>query len=227
MFFVCYTAVMTLLEQYQHFSFDLDGTLVYTVKEYRYPTISRAVLELGGRVQSEHDLDRFWFESGRDRIVRQRFGVQPEKFWQRFQEIDNPQERARHTFVYEDTIATLKILRDAGKKISIITGNRESNARLEMAVLADAPYDYFLPLHENFPSKPHGASLHTVITDLQVTPEETVYVGNSNEDVYYAHNARVDFIYLERGEHLMNIRTPIRARIFSLQQLLQEAPQTG
>ncbi|MFA6511819.1 MAG: HAD-IA family hydrolase [Patescibacteria group bacterium] len=214
---------MKLLDRYTHFSFDLDGTLVHTIPEYRFFVVPKVVEELGGRIIENRDVDRFWFESGRDRIIKQRFGIDPEKFWDCFHKHDNPEERARHTFAYDDAVPTLDALRAAGKAVSIITGAPHYVASLEMEKLTDAPYDYFFSVYDSgFPAKPHPGSMQVALQKIGKTQEETVYIGNSNEDVYYAQNAEVGFIFLERKEHEVAFTGNLVAHIHSLNALLTE-----
>ena len=55
-----------MLKKYKHIAFDLDGTLVHTVPEYRYKIVPEVVSQLGGTIDSVHSIDKFWFEGGRD-----------------------------------------------------------------------------------------------------------------------------------------------------------------
>ncbi len=121
-----------MLEKYKHISFDLDGTLVHTMPEYRHKIVPEVVKELGGVIQNKFSIDKFWFESGRDEMEIQK--------------------------------------------------------------------------------------------KLTIQPNETVYVGNSNEDAYFAKNAGVDFIYLERKEHQFDLRDYAIATIHSLSELFDSLP---
>ena len=59
--------MMGIISKYKHISFDLDGTLVHTIPEYRYRVVPETIKQAGGqRSQSRCAIDRFWFEAGRD-----------------------------------------------------------------------------------------------------------------------------------------------------------------
>lgn len=210
---------MQILKKYTHISFDLDGTLVHTTREYRHTIVPKVVGALGGMVKETHAVDRFWFESGRDEIIRAGFGLDPSRFWELFREMDTPEGRRAHTAAYDDAAPTLRRLKEEKKTLSIITGAPHWVAQMEIAKL-DAPYDYYLPIHDSgFPGKPDPEGFRFVLAKLGIAPEETLYIGNSNEDAYFAKNASVDFIYLERKEHQFDLASYALATIHSLDEL--------
>ncbi len=210
-----------MLNKYKHISFDLDGTLVHTVTEYRHKIVPEVVKKLGGTIKEKYFIDRFWFEYGRDEIIQNGFDLNPSIFWKLFRETDNPEKRSLNTRAYEDSEPTLRRLKEAGKTISIITGAPHFIAEMEIRKLNGAPHDFYLSIHDSeFNPKPdHGSFVHT-LKKLNMKPEETLYVGNSNEDAYFAKNAGVDFIYLERKEHKFNLGDHSIATIHSLNELL-------
>ena len=70
-----------------------------------------------------------------------------------------------------------------------------------------------------YKEKPDPKSFYFVLKKLAVDQEETLYIGNSNEDAYYAKNAGVDFIYLERKEHKFDLKDYAITTIHSLDEL--------
>lgn len=212
-----------MLEKYDHISFDLDGTLVHTLAEYRHKLVPEIVEKLGGKIKEPHSVDRFWFESGRDEIIRKEFDLEAEKFWKLFRKMDIPEIRAKHTEAYEDSERTLRKLKSLGKKISIITGAPHFVAQLEIAKLNGAEYDHYISTDdEMFAPKPDPKSLFQAMQELSSTPQKTVYIGNSNEDAYFAKNSGVDFIYLERKEHSFDLKEYSIANIHSLDELFYD-----
>jgi HAD superfamily hydrolase (TIGR01549 family) len=191
-----------MLKKYKHISFDLDGTLVHTILEYRHKIVPIVVNKLGGNIKEYSSIDRFWFESGRDQIIKNEFNLEPQIFWELFRKIDTPIERSRHTTAYSDAEEAIKKLKADNKVISIITGAPHWIAEMEIKKLNDIRYDFYLSIFDsNFKEKPDPKSLFYVLKKLSLEPRDTLYVGNSNEDAYYAKNANVDFLYLERKEH--------------------------
>lgn len=211
-----------MLKKYKHISFDLDETLVHTAPEYRYEIVSKVINELGGSVKNPHTIDKFWLEANRDEVIKNHFNLTPEKFWDLFIRIDSPDKRSLYTHAYEDAEPTLKKLKDLGKIVSIITGCPSWIAKMEIAKLNGAPHDYCLSLKDSlFSQKPDPGSLKFVMEKLLFNPDETIYIGNSNEDAYFAKNAGVDFVYLERGDYKFDLKNHAIAVIHSLDELFQ------
>lgn len=209
-----------MLKKYKHIAFDLDGTLVHTTSEYRHQIIPIAVNQLGGKILNEHSIDRFWFESGRNKIIRDEFNIDPKLFWDLFRQIDSPENRSLHTYAYTDSGSCFERLRKMGKIISIITGAPHWIASMEIEKLNGAPHDFYFSINQSdFDDKPSPESLYYVLRQLNVKASDTVYIGNSNEDANFAKNADIDFIYLNRSEYRLNLTDYPIATINNLERL--------
>jgi len=211
--------VEIMLKKYKHISFDLDGTLIHTLPEYRHRVVPLVVRRLGGKVSDSHSVDRFWFEADRDQIIKNEFGLSPKKFWDLFLKNDSPKKRYHHTKPYEDSELSLRKIKELGKIISIITGAPHWIAQMEIQKLNNSPIDFYLSLDEKLPVKPDPQGMLLTLKKLKMKPIETVYIGNSNEDARFAKNAGVDFIYLERKEHQFDLEKESIATIHSLNDL--------
>ena len=189
-----------MLSKYKHISFDLDGTLVHTIQEYRYKILPKVVKKLGGTIKEKHSIDKFWFGSGRDKTIQEDFNVNPSRFWSLFRTLDAPEKRSLHTYAYDDAERSLKKIKESGRILSIITGAPHPIAEMEIKKLNGAPYDFYLSIHDNdYKEKPDPRSFDFVLNKLSVDKKETLYIGNSDEDAYYARNTGVDFmIYILR-----------------------------
>ncbi len=209
-----------MLKKYNHISFDLDGTLVFTSKEYRYGIILKVVKKLGGLIKNNHSIDRFWFEVNRDKIIKNDFNLDPKTFWLAFRDFDKPKKRALLTQSFSDVEESFKKLKKLGKTISIITGVPDIILKSEIKKLNGAPCDYSFSIESSgYKEKPDPKSFSFVLNQLNSTPQETIYIGNSNEDAYYARNAGVDFIHIERNEHKFDLRKHTICTIKSLEEL--------
>lgn len=209
-----------MLKKYKHISFDLDGTLVHTIPEYRHKIVPEVVSQLGGTIKDVLLIDRFWFEPDRNKLIQDEFGIQPDKFWELFRIMDHSENRSANTRAYDDAERTLRKLKNDNKTISIITGSPHHIAEMEIKKMNGAPHDFYLSiLDKKFIEKPDPNSLDYVLKKLSINPNETVYIGNSSEDAYYAKNAGVDFIYLERKEHNFDLKDYAVAIINSLDEL--------
>lgn len=211
---------MNLLEKYKHISFDLDGTLVHTVEEYRNYVVNTVIDALGGKKSNTRMINRFWFEPHRDLLIQNEFGVGPKKFWAKFAEVDTPAGRDQHTSPYKDAEPALYTLKRIGKIVSIVTNAPRWIAEMEVKKLNAAPYDFFMAITgSGMKNKPHPESLVHSMQQLKVAPSETLYVGNSNEDAHFAKDAGVNFLFLERNEHIFTMHSYSVGTIHSLSEL--------
>lgn len=209
-----------MLDSYKHIAFDLDGTLVHTVPEYRHKVIPQVVSALGGKIKQKHSINKFWFEAGRDAIIKNEFALKPEEFWKLFRKIDSPENRSANTWAYQDAEPALRSIKKQGKIISIITGAPHWIAQMEIKKLNGAPHDFYLSIADSeFVEKPDPKSFLFALKKLNITPQETLYIGNSNEDAHFAKNAGVDFLYLERKEHQFDLKDYAIGTIHSLDEL--------
>jgi phosphoglycolate phosphatase len=210
-----------MLKKYKHISFDLDGTLVHTVPEYRRRIVPIVVNKLGGRINEPNIIDRFWFESGRDKLIRSEFKLDPHEFWDLFRKIDTPDERSKHTSAYPDAEEAIKKIKKKNKIVSIITGAPHWIAEMEIKKLNDIEHNLYLSIHgSGFKPKPDPLSFQHALDKLSAKPEETLYIGNSSEDAHYAKNTGVDFLYLERKEHKFDLREYSIGTIYSLSEIV-------
>src|SRR3989344_2307082 len=168
-----------MIEKYRHISFDLDGTLVHTLPEYRYRIIPQIVKRLGGAEPSKRSIDRFWFEHTRNRIIEGEFNLDPIAFCTVYQQHDRTEERDRHTEPYHDAEPAIGRLKAMDKIVSIITGAPERIAKMEIAKLNSVPIDFYCSTTSSgFPEKPDPESFAYVLKKLGLTPHETLYIGN-------------------------------------------------
>ena len=212
-----------MLEKYTHISFDLDGTLVHTLPEYRQKLVRAVAAELGKNSLASEAIDRFWYEAGRDAIIQNELGLNPAAFWDLFHAKDAPEARSPHTRAYEDAEPCVRRLKELGKIVSIITGAPSWIAEMEIEKLNNAPLDIYFSIHAHaFPPKPDPQSFFLVLEKLHIAPAETLYIGNSNEDAHFAKNAGVDFLYLERREHPFDLRDYAITTVHSLDEIFPQ-----
>lgn len=210
-----------LVDKYKLIIFDLDGTLVHTIAEYRYFVVPKVLEKLGviGKNDNLELIDKFWFDGNRDETIASGFKCDPKDFWKVFRKLDRPEERRSYTRAYEDVKPALVRLQRMGKILAITTGAPKWVAKMEIDFL---PKDLFARIvsitSTRYKNKPHPESLFACLKYFKCKNDEVVYIGNSNDDSIYANAAAVDFIYLERREH--NFVGPSKAKIHSLLELL-------
>jgi len=187
--------------KYKAIIFDLDGTLVHTLSEYRYTLVSKVLKEFGLQA-TKRDIDTFWFEGARDAIIEKRFGLTPKEFWNMFRIHDDSKLRAQYTKPYAD-VKAISELKTKGFLIGIVTGAPTHIAELEINLIGKEYFDCIICAHEDngFKIKPDPHGIIECMKKLGVNNKEAVYVGNAEEDIEAARNAKVLDILIDRDEH--------------------------
>lgn len=205
---------------YKAVVFDLDGTLVHTTPEYRYQIVGQTLRDLAV-TSSNHHIDRFWFESRRDAIIKEHFGLEPELFWQTYRRYDTIELRKQFTRLYDD-VDFIQELRQNGYKTGIVTGAPIHITSFEIGMLGEKNFDAIVIAQtlNRVKPKPHPHGLEQCLNLLGVRKDEAIYIGNADEDVATAKNAQVFDVLLDRGEHEFPEINP-SLRIHSLYELRQ------
>jgi phosphoglycolate phosphatase len=182
------------------FIFDLDGTLVSVKPEYRYQLLAAVLAEFGKTISKDH-IDRFWFMPHRDALLRQ-WGLHPDKFWNTFRTHDLPKTRKPYTFVFDD-ITYLSQLKKAGHKLALFTGSPPVIVKMELSFLDRRIFDAIVIASPStgITPKPHPMGATECLRLLGCERKDTIYVGNSDEDILTARNAGIFLVLIDRGEH--------------------------
>lgn len=204
---------------YRAVLFDLDGTLVHTLPEYRYSVVPKTLSEFRV-VATNNDIDRFWFGNlDRDVVIRESFGIEPSLFWKAFRKHDYPKLRQEKSKAYPDT-DIIKELRQNGYKIGIVTGAPAHIAFPEIELLGEENFDGIILAHtENgIRPKPHPEGLEACLKLLGVRNNESIYVGNGDEDIESSKAAGILDVLVFRREHNF-FKLTLSFRINSLYEL--------
>lgn len=207
--------------------FDLDGTLVFQTEDYILRTVGKTLSDL--ELQYDKNFLKkfaydFWYGSDRDRIIKEKLGIEHMKFWEVFWKHDKTQERIKHTGVYDD-VSALRNLRKRGIKLGIVTGALTEIANAEIAkikpkirgcefdsIVSNDPY-------AEIRQKPFPDTLWICLGELGVRNDEAIYIGNSNEDVDAAIRAQVKpVVVLRKPVRRMSYDSSVKI-IYSLHEI--------
>ncbi|MEM5790465.1 MAG: HAD hydrolase-like protein [Candidatus Aenigmatarchaeota archaeon] len=184
-------------------SFDLDGTLVYHKKEYIVEVVGKTILELGFQPDEKFSYE-FWYGSNRSKIIQEKLGIEPMRFWKIFWEYDKPETRVKNTEVYEDVLA-LKSIYDRGIKLGIVTGALSNVAKLEISKINEKvrgiKFDSVITNKSGMKLKPYPDPLLKSLKELGVEKGELIYVGNGMEDAEAAKKAGIFPVIVLREEN--------------------------
>ncbi len=182
--------------------FDLDGTLVHTNPDYRYDLANKVLKELGTKSPGNQYIDRLWFESGRDELLKKHFKLVPFIFWSIYREYDTSEQRSRHVRLYDD-VDFIQELREKGYKTGIVTGAPAEIAALEIRLLGKENFNAVVIANSSngVKHKPHPEGLDMCLDLLNIKKKHAVFIGNSDEDIEAAKNAGIFDILVKRGEH--------------------------
>ena len=187
---------------YDFWLFDLDGTLVDAEWSYTRTVFDRVGDRLG-REFTDREAEVIWHGLGgsRDGKLRE-WGIDPDRFWTAFHDIEDPAARAAATYLHDDAAGLVSELSAAGVPVGVVTHCQEFLAepvvdRLDIGGWFDA----FVSCTPDLGWKPDPRPVYHTIERLGRDPAEPgrgVLVGDGASDIGAAWNAGLDGIHVER-----------------------------
>ncbi|MFB6353786.1 MAG: HAD family hydrolase [Halobacteriales archaeon] len=181
---------------YDYWLFDFDGTLV----DVEWPYIRRVFDDVGERLDREFadaEAAGIWhgYAGHRDPYLRD-IGLDPATFWQAFDAVESPEERAAATRLYDDAAVVAEL--DA--PVGLVTHSQPPllDAVLDRLDLRDW-FDAVVSCSSELGWKPDPAPVQRAVDELSVNGvHEGVLVGDGPHDVGAAWNAGLDAVHVER-----------------------------
>lgn len=187
--------------KYKAYMFDLDGTLLNTLTDLAasvnyalcaYDLPKRNLMEI--RRFLGNGVKRLIMDAVPDNFDEKDLGKVLETFRSHYIEhcMDN-------THPYDGIMEVLQHLKEKGAKLYIIS-NKPDNAVQELYKHYFSKYiDYAIGESKNIRRKPCPDTLLKAIDHAQVTPNDAVYIGDSEVDIETARCAHVDCISVTWG----------------------------
>ncbi len=124
--------------------------------------------------------------------------------------LEQTAEAYKQHFLHESTVPSdlfdgvmecLDELKARGYQLAVATG--KGRPGLDHALASHELSDYFVTTRcaGEFPSKPHPEMLLSIVRELEVSPERTLMIGDSEHDMRMAANAGIDAIAVSHGAH--------------------------
>ncbi len=192
------------MTKYKAAIFDLDGTLVYTLPEYRQQVVGGICAKWGITHYPAWFVDKFWFCGDRAQTIKDALGIEPGAFFRFYNQEDTQAGRKFYTRKFPD-VDFLDELKQQGHKIGVVTGGSPHVMDVNLNTLGRHYFDAYVSANFSakpaLPPKPDPTGLYRCMELLGVQPSEAFYVGNGEEDVGAAQNAGVLDVLILRGEH--------------------------
>lgn len=187
---------------YKTVVFDLDGTLVDTIKDLADAT-NEGLKKLGLPVHSVEKYKKF-VGNGKENLVIRAMGeyynnsdaqIVRDTFDACYAAHCNDNVRA-----YDGCAAMLNKLSELGIKTAVLSNKPdEFVAQILSNVYPDHCFTAAWGKKAEFPIKPDPSALHALLDEIGVSVEDCLYIGDSDVDVFTAQNAGVDMLGVEWG----------------------------
>ncbi len=181
--------------------FDLDGTLLYSLEDL-WRSTNQALAHSGYPSRTMEEVREF-VGNGVGRLIHlavpRGTGEQEEAQCLAFFREYYKTHMQEHTRPYDGVTEMLDNLRSMGIRTAILS-NKFHAAVCELSQeYFDGKIDMAQGEQNGIPRKPDPTGLFRLMEKLSVTAQETVYLGDSPEDVFTAQRAGVDFVGVTWG----------------------------
>lgn len=183
--------------------FDLDGTLVNSI--FDLGDSVNAVLEAHGLMTYGYEDYKHFVGNGTRKLIER---VLPEdmrndetidSFHSQFA-LQYQKRCLDKTRPYEGIPAVLDELRQLGIKTAVASNKPDEFSRFIVKnIFGDGCFDIVIGKREDRPTKPDPAIINDILTALGTDPSQAVIAGDSDVDVFTAHNAGLKCIGCEWG----------------------------
>ena len=192
--------------------FDLDGTLLNTIKTINY-YLNYALDTYGLPHVSEADTMSF-VGNGAVKLIERTLnsvGGDPDLFDSLFKTYNDAYNSSPYylTEVYEEIDQLLTALKEKGIKLAVLSNKPDFAVKAAVSHFFPNMFDVVLGGRENVPLKPSPDALFEIMESLGVKADEVAYIGDSEPDVFTAKNAGLNSaFFLTHGfrtrEQLLN-----------------------
>ncbi len=177
---------------------DLDGTLLYTLSDIANAT-NQTLIQFGLPTRELEEFYAFVGNGARNQLLCA-IGYEPENFEEIHRWYRDYYAAHSGTTCYpypgiKETVATLK---QAGFRLAIVT-NKPNPVTQPLCQAQFPEFDFFLGEEAGTPRKPAPDMIFKTLAALQVSPENAIYVGDSEVDIATAKAAGLTCISVTWG----------------------------
>jgi phosphoglycolate phosphatase len=184
---------------YDFWLLDLDGTLVDVEQSYVHDVFDEVSDRLGYEF-SDREAELLWYDNDNVRgDILSRAGVDPERFWEVYHDVEDPGARADATYVFDDAEEFVPRIEEP---IGLVTHCQEylTGPILQELDIADW-FDTVVCCSEEIGWKPDPEPVELAMSALGVAHNGHVgaLAGDNPQDVQAAKNAGIDAIHVTRA----------------------------
>lgn len=176
--------------------FDLDGTLLNTLDDLKDST--NFALQSCGFPERSYDEVRRFVGNGIRKLIERAVpaGVTPEKTQECYEAFCEhyKQNMENKTAEYDGISDMLKALYEAGYKMAIVTNKADFAAQALCGDLFGKYIKTVVGSVDGRPNKPAPDGVYYALSQMGVTKDEAVFIGDSDVDMQTAKNAGMDAI---------------------------------
>ena len=175
--------------------FDLDGTLVNSLTDLAL-SVNKGLKAAG---LEEHPVNRYktFVGNGRELLVKRAMGDaagDAEKF-ELVRSVFNDEYKLHcndNTEAYEGCAEMLDILSEKGILTAVLSNKPDEFVdRILQKLYPDHTFSAAWGQKPEYKCKPDGESLQAMLAQFNISPDECMYIGDSDVDVFTAHNGSV------------------------------------
>ena len=181
--------------------FDMDGTVLntiddirasvnYALAQFNYPLKSLQEIKMGVGNGAYHLIKTVLPNDLEKDVIDEIFKVYQTHYDQYCQV---------HTKPYKGTLKMLKTLKKSGYKVGVVSNKYEYLVKALNDEMFESSFDVAIGEVEGIPIKPAPDMLFKAVKHLNVTADETVFIGDSETDLKTAKNAKIKVIAVTWG----------------------------
>lgn len=187
--------------KYKLVIFDLDGTVLNTLEDLAN-AVNRALEMHNYPTHSIEDVRRF-VGNGVAKLIRRAVPADATEDDCASVLADFKASYRQHindcTKPYPGVPELLRDLRAAGIKVGINSNKFDAALQSLCHIHFEGLYDYAVGESEITPKKPDPTAARRIMDAMGVTPEETIYIGDSDVDLHTGRNAGTDVAWVSWG----------------------------
>lgn len=168
--------------------FDLDGTLVDTLESLTY-SVQKTLAEMGLSKITKEQCRQF-VGNGARCLIDQAIRAAGDSDGERLDEAMKVYGRifakncTYHVTLYEGIAEMVEALQDRGMKLGVLSNKPHAQTyQIVMELFGEGAFDCISGQQEHIKRKPDPEGVFRILKELDVSPEECLYVGDSEVDI--------------------------------------------